>query len=115
MVISAARKIGLSPKAIEEAIKDFKGVTHRLELLGKVQGINIFNDSKATNYDSAFVGLQAIKSKTIVVKELWKIILSDNNEDEYESNLMRRVCGLIYFPDKVSGDIKLQVKKEKNN
>lgn len=49
----------------------------------------------------------------MVVKELWKIIISDNSTDEYESNLIRRICGLIYFPDKLSGEIKLKLLKEK--
>ena len=53
----------------------------------------------------------SLESKSIVVKELWKIILSDNNSDEYESNLMSRVCGLIYFPDKKSGEIKMKILK----
>jgi uncharacterized tellurite resistance protein B-like protein len=51
----------------------------------------------------------SLESKSIIVKELWKIILSDNTSDEYEANLMRRICGLIYFPDKMSGEIKMQV------
>ena len=51
----------------------------------------------------------SIESKSIVVKELWKIIISNNETDEYESNLMRRVCGLIYFPDKDSAEIKLKL------
>ena len=57
----------------------------------------------------------SIESKSIVVKELWKIIISNNETDEYESNLMRRVCGLIYFPDKLSGEIKLKLKEELKN
>ena len=48
----------------------------------------------------------SLEFKTKVVKELWKIILSDKNSDEYESNLMRRICGLIYFPDNLNGQIK---------
>ena len=44
---------------------------------------------------------------------MWKIIISDNKSDEYESNLMRRVCGLIYFPDKLSGEIKNQLRESK--
>ena len=57
----------------------------------------------------------SIESKSIVIKELWKIIISNNETDEYESNLMRRVCGLIYFPDKLSGEIKLKLKEELKN
>ena len=50
--------------------------------------------------------------KSKVIKELWKIIISDKKLDEYESNLMRRICGLIYFPDKLSAEIKLQLTKK---
>ena len=47
---------------------------------------------------------------------LWKIILSDNKSDVYESNLMRRICGLLYLPDKLSGEIKLDIiRKNKND
>ena len=56
-----------------------------------------------------------IKSETInfkenIIEQLWKIIISDNSVDPYESNFMRRICGLIYFDDKLSGEIKLRVK-----
>ena len=54
----------------------------------------------------------SLEFKTKVVKELWKIILSDNNSDEYESNLMRRICGLIYFPDNLNGQIKNNIIKK---
>ena len=55
----------------------------------------------------------SIEFKSLIIKELWKIVLSDKNEDIYESNLIRKVCGLIYFPDKMSGDIKLSLKLNK--
>tara|TARA_B100001115_G_C15646649_1_gene311357 strand:- start:107 stop:499 length:393 start_codon:yes stop_codon:yes gene_type:complete len=48
--------------------------------------------------------------KSKIVEELWKIIISDEKEDEYESNFMRRLCGLIYFSDKSCGEIKLRLK-----
>ena len=54
----------------------------------------------------------SLESKSIVIKEIWKIIISDNKVDKYESNLMRRICGLIYFPDKLSGEIKLSLLEE---
>ena len=54
----------------------------------------------------------SIEAKSIIIKELWKTILSDNNVDDFEANLMRRICGLIYFPDKLCGEIKLSVLKE---
>ena len=43
-----------------------------------------------------------LKLKILVIETLWKIILSDNKSGQYESNLMRRICGLVYLPDKLS-------------
>tara|TARA_B100000686_G_scaffold256849_1_gene268694 strand:+ start:197 stop:634 length:438 start_codon:yes stop_codon:yes gene_type:complete len=54
-----------------------------------------------------------LKLKTLVIETLWKIILSDNKSGQYESNLMRRICGLLYLPDKLSGEIKLNILKGK--
>ncbi len=56
-----------------------------------------------------------IKKKDIsfrkeIINVLWKIILSDGKSDMYESNLIRRVCGLLYISDKESGEIKLKNK-----
>ena len=56
-----------------------------------------------------------LKFKSMIIKVLWEIILSDNNLDAYESNLMRRICGLLHFPDKSSGEIRLEVLKEKSS
>ena len=47
--------------------------------------------------------------KSDIIRHLWKIIISDKTVDLYESNLMRRICGLIYFPDKMSAEIKLRL------
>jgi len=45
-----------------------------------------------------------------IIEILWKIVYSDNSSDNYESNLIRRVCGLLYVSDRDSGEIKLKVK-----
>ena len=55
-----------------------------------------------------------LNTKKLVLEFLWKIILSDEKSDVYESTLMRRICGLLYLPDKLSGDIKLKILNEKN-
>jgi len=52
---------------------------------------------------------ETLEIKTEVMEHLWKIIISDKSVDQYESSLMRRICGLIYFPDKLSGEIKLKI------
>ena len=46
-----------------------------------------------------------------IIEILWKIVYSDGTNDIYESNLIRRVCGLLYISDKDNGIIKLRVKK----
>ena len=45
-----------------------------------------------------------------IIEILWKIIYSDLVADSYESNLIRRICGLIYVSDKDSGEIRVKVK-----
>mgnify|MGYP002883939820 FL=1 len=54
-----------------------------------------------------------LKLKTLLLKTLWQIILSDNKSGIYESNLMRRICGLLYVPDKLSGEIKSSILDKK--
>ena len=49
-----------------------------------------------------------------VIEMMWGVILSDGKVDDFEANLMRRICGLIYFPDKLSGEIRIRMEKEKN-
>ena len=49
------------------------------------------------------------ETKSDIIKHLWEIIISDKTIDQYESNLMRRICGLIYFSDKMSAEIKLRI------
>ena len=49
-----------------------------------------------------------------IIEILWKIVYSDGSSDSYESNLIRRVCGLLYISDKDSGIIKLKVKNLTN-
>tara|TARA_Y100001970_G_scaffold278068_1_gene383252 strand:- start:572 stop:973 length:402 start_codon:yes stop_codon:yes gene_type:complete len=52
------------------------------------------------------------ENKIKIIKSLWKIIYSNQEADIYETNLMRRLAGLLYIDSKVMGDIKEQVKKE---
>ncbi len=54
------------------------------------------------------------KQKKIIIEALWNIIYSDENADMYETNLMRRLSGLIYLDKKIVGDIKEKVKLSKN-
>ena len=51
-----------------------------------------------------------IEEKKIVIEALWSIIYSDQDADIYETNLMRRLSGLLYLDPKVVGDIKEKIK-----
>lgn len=67
MAVAAARLAGIEKSAIQAAIANFPGVPHRLEHIITWQGINFINDSKATNYDAAQVGLTAVAAPTILI------------------------------------------------
>ncbi|MFM6342751.1 MAG: UDP-N-acetylmuramoyl-L-alanine--D-glutamate ligase [Dolichospermum sp.] len=67
MSVAAARLAGINITAISQAISEFPGVPHRLEHICNWQGIDFINDSKATNYDAAAVGLASVQSPTILI------------------------------------------------
>lgn len=78
MAVGAARLAGIKKEAIAQAIARFKGVPHRLELICNVRGIDFINDSKATNYDAAEVGLVSVKYPVILIAG-GEIKKGDNN------------------------------------
>ena len=53
------------------------------------------------------------KEKIKIIEALWAIIYSNNDADIYETNLMRRLAGLLYIDNKVMVDIKEKIKKNK--
>ena len=53
------------------------------------------------------------EDKKIIIEALWDIIYSDKDADMYETNLMRRLSGLLYIDPKVVGDIKEKVRQKK--
>ena len=55
---------------------------------------------------------KSIDEKKIVIEALWKIIYSDENADIYETNLMRRLSGLLYLDSKIVGDIREKIKSK---
>ena len=52
------------------------------------------------------------ENKIKIIETLWKIIYSNKVADNYETNLMRRLAGLLYIDNKIMGDIKEKIKKE---
>ena len=51
----------------------------------------------------------SIEFRLKIVEIIWKIVYSDGTSDDYESNLIRRICGLLYISDKDNGIIKTKV------
>ena len=66
------------------------------------------NSNQLLNYTN-IIKENTIEIKKDIIEHLWKVIISDNTIDQYESNLMRRICGLIYFSDKECAEIKLSL------
>lgn len=67
MAVATARLARINRDAIALAIREFPGVAHRLEHICTWEGIDFINDSKATNYDAAEVGLASVKSPVILI------------------------------------------------
>jgi UDP-N-acetylmuramoylalanine--D-glutamate ligase len=65
--VSVAALLDLEPAQIETGLKEFKGLEHRLEYVDTVDGVRCFNDSKATNPDSAIKALEAFKEKIVLI------------------------------------------------
>ena len=66
------------------------------------------NSNQILNF-TKLIKNKPIEFKKKIIKELWKLLISDKNIDQYEANLMRRISGLIYIDDKTTGELKLQV------
>ena len=94
LVTAAARCIGLSAEQIDSAMQAFEGVPHRLEPLGHLLGTAVFNDSKATNYDAAEVGLRAMQGPTVV---LAGGSIKQGDASGWLLQLRQRSCGLVLF------------------
>jgi len=94
MVTAASRKAGLTGAAIQESIRSFAGVPHRLEKIGCLHGIHVFNDSKATNYESAKMGLMSVASPSVIIAGGQA---KEGNPSEWLEQINKRACGIVLF------------------
>ena len=92
---------------IKSFIKSYLKNENENEILNKAQEIEN-NSNQLLNYTN-IIKENPIEIKKDIIEHLWKVIISDNTVDQYESNLMRRICGLIYFSDKECAEIKLKL------
>ena len=97
IIKQALLKIGANNQNIENIIKEGKTIEESAN-----QILDFTREVK--NMDE--------KNKIKIVETLWQIIYSNKQADMYETNLMRRLAGLLYIDRKVMGDIKDKIKKE---
>ena len=90
-------EIGANKENIKSIIKD---------------GKQIENDSNQILDFTREVKNMNNENKIKIVESLWKIIYSNEVADIYETNLMRRLAGLLYIDNRVMGDIKEKIKKK---
>tara|TARA_B100000123_G_C25427536_1_gene295756 strand:+ start:72 stop:461 length:390 start_codon:yes stop_codon:yes gene_type:complete len=96
---------------IRNFIKSYLEKENINEILKKAEEIEN-NSNQLLNYTN-ILKKNSMDIKKEIIEHLWKVIISDNSIDQYESNLMRRICGLIYFPDKECAEIKLNLLNSK--
>ena len=92
---------------VKHFIKSYLEDADTNQILKKAEEIES-NSNQLLNYTN-IIKKNSMDIKKDIIEHLWKVIISDNSIDQYESNLMRRICGLIYFPDKDCAEIKLKL------
>ena len=96
---------------IKNFIKSYLKNDNIDEILKRAEEIEI-NSNQLLSFTN-IIKQNSMDIKKDIIEHLWKVIISDNTIDQYESNLMRRICGLIYFSDKECAEIKLKLVNSK--
>ena len=96
---------------IKQFIKSYIKDKNEDEILKKAEEVEK-NSNQLLNFTN-IIKKNTMEVKSDIIEHLWKVIISDNTIDQYESNLMRRICGLIYFPDKMCAEVKLKLLNNK--
>ena len=92
---------------IKEFINSYLKDENSSDILKKAEEVEN-NSNQLLSYTN-IIKQNSMDIKKDIIEHLWKVIISDNSVDQYEANLMRRICGLIYFPDKECAEIKLRL------
>ena len=95
----------------KEFIRSYLKEENSDEILKKAEEIEK-NSNQLLSYTN-IIKQNSLEIKKDIIEHLWKVLISDNTVDQYESNLMRRICGLIYFSDKECAEIKLNLLNSK--
>ena len=94
-------------KLIRNFIKSYLNDEEINETLKKAEEIEN-NSNQLLNFTN-IIKKNTMEVKKDIIEHLWRVVISDKTVDQYESNLIRRICGLIYFPDKECAEIKLNL------
>tara|TARA_B100001123_G_C14973153_1_gene892507 strand:+ start:78 stop:503 length:426 start_codon:yes stop_codon:yes gene_type:complete len=118
LLIHAAKIDGSYTNFEKEIIKKSL-INLNLVKIENVEKIIKTAEEKEKNSNQIVAFTKEIKKKPMdfrlkIIEILWKIVYSDSSSDNYESNLMRRICGLLYVSDRDSGLIKERVKNSSN-
>ena len=100
----------LEKKIIEQTIIDFGAKEDDLEFIMKKAKKIEENSNQILDFTREVKSLENEK-KIKIIETLWKIIYSNKDADIFETNLMRRLGGLLYIDNKTLGDIKEKIKK----
>ena len=95
---------------IEKTLLELGTNKEKLDELMKIAEENEKNSNQILDFTKDIKNTNE-NFKIKLVESLWKIIYSDESSDMYESNLMRRLSGLLYLENKMVGDIKEKIKK----
>ena len=98
-------------KIIKQTLREFGADDENLEEILK-NGEKIENDSVQILDFTREIKNMSQENKVKIIETLWRIIYSNNEADMYETNLMRRLSGLLYIDSKLMGDIKKRIEKE---
>ena len=97
IIKQALLKIGANKENIQEIIEQSKIIEENAnQILDFTKEVKVMDDKK----------------KIEIIETLWRIIYSNKDADIYETNLMRRLAGLMYIDNKIMGSIKEKIKKE---
>ena len=101
----------IEKKIIKEMLKEIGANPENIEKI-LIDGKKIEEDSHQILDFTKEVKNMNEQNKIKIIETLWKIIYSNNEADIYETNLMRRLTGLLYIDNKIMGNIKEKVRKK---
>tara|TARA_B100001093_G_C26026056_1_gene675947 strand:+ start:49 stop:477 length:429 start_codon:yes stop_codon:yes gene_type:complete len=98
---------GIIKKTLLELGATKENITQIIEKAKAIEG----NSNQILDFTREVKNLPE-KNKVKIIEALWSIIYSNKDADMYETNLMRRLAGLLYIDNKTMGDIKEKIKKK---